>query len=290
MLRRARVDCAALTRDHSLGVGLGRSVLSLVVFFAGCGGGVALGSAAGVESVVIPDFAGAEQTETVEVETASTPTSMSMSTDPALRREAAALFEAADEGFSQFAALTFQVGHPATLEDYMASLRRQSSAATERAKGLIDGYEAVLDLRNAHWSVAALTQEGRVYDLLVEQTRNTPIPSVLPASVQQLLGHPHLPANQQLHRQLQQQIRDTVRQVLETESEPMKCAALVRYVRAVRVARLASPGGPMLNPPHTSHALARLRLVSLPTLQECVSEAQASEPLLTAVGQGEFHQ
>lgn len=266
------------------------------ILLAGCGGNVAVESAqapdhsSGAVSVTLPVISdsavSAEETEPVVKNESRDVVTVPMTTDPLVMQQAAAEFQRADAGFAQFAGLTFQVGQPANLSAYIQSLLNQIDQSSQQAHALVTAYEEVRGFQTAHWSVAALSRQGRVQETLAAAIRNTNVPFVLPAAVQQqLAGQPiHAATQAQLHAQ----VVSTVQQLLDARSQPIQCLALVRYVKAVRLARLASSGGPMINDPHSNFALARLRPVPDSTLAECIRSAQPNDPSLRSLVPGEF--
>ncbi|MFK8003208.1 MAG: hypothetical protein AB8H86_26800 [Polyangiales bacterium] len=209
-----------------------------------------------------------------------------MTTDPRVMRQAAAQFQRADAGFAQYAMLAIHIPRPANLSAYIQSLRVQVMQHSQAAQALHSDYEAVQEFHTAHWSVAALSQQGRVQEVLADAIRTINVPFVLPAAVQQQLAGQQIGAA--TRAQLHAQITSTVQQVLDALSRPMQCLALVRYVKAVRLARVASPGGPMVNEPHSKFALGRLNAVPHATLEDCMREARTQDPSLRPIAPGEF--
>ncbi|MFT5357749.1 MAG: hypothetical protein ACI9KE_004986 [Polyangiales bacterium] len=269
---------------------------TLAILLAGCGGNAPVESAQGPDNSsgavsitlpVISENAGSTEGTEPEVRTESRyVVTVPMTTDPVVMQQAAAEFQRADAGFAQFARLSFQVGQPANLSAYIQSLGNQINQGSQQAQALFTAYEEVRGFQTAHWSVAALSQQGRVQETLAAAIRNTNVPFVLPAAVQQQLAGqaPNTATQTQLHAQ----VVSTVQQVLDARSQPIQCLALVRYVKAVRLARLASSGGPMINAPHSDFALARLRPVPDSTLAECIRSTQPNDPALSALVPGEF--
>lgn len=268
----------------------------LAILLASCGGNAVVESAQGTDdssgavSITLPVISespeSAEETEPVVKNESRYLETVPMTTDPLVMQQAAAEFQRADAGFAQFASLTFQVAQPANLSAYIQALSSQINQSSQQAHALGTAYEAVRDFQTAHWSVAALSQQGRVQETLATAIQNINVPFVLPAAVQQHLVGPPLTAATQA--QLHAQIVSTVQQFLDARSEPIQCQAQVYYVKAVRVARLASSGGPMLNDPHSSFALARLRPVPDSTLAACIRSAQPNDPSLRSLVPGEF--
>lgn len=270
---------------------------ALAILLTGCGGNAPVESAQGLDdssgalSITLPVISesavSAEETEPVVKTESRDVVTVPMTTDPLVMQQAAAEFQRADAGFAQFAGLTFQVGQPANLSAYIQSLLNQINQGSQQAHALVTAYEEVRGFQTAHWSVAALSQQGRVQEALAAAIQNISVPFVLPAAVQQqLVGLPPLTAATQA--QLHAQIVSTVQQVLDARSQPIQCQAQVRYVKAVRLARLASSGGPMINDPHSNFALARLRPVPDSTLAECIRSVRPNDPSLRSLVPGEF--
>lgn len=201
-------------------------------------------------------------------------------------QEADARFQGADAGFAPFAVLTIHVGSSTTLEDYVARLARQIEVSASRAEALSADYDSVLALRNAHWSVAALTQQGRVYESLVAAIRNTQVPFVLPAAIHQQLRTQQL-SNARKTR-LRRHVVRTIQQFIERRTQDFECYSWVRYVEAVRLARLSQPAGAMTHPAYSDVALARLRSVPELNLHMCIRDARTSDPTLSDYVTGEF--
>ncbi len=172
-------------------------------------------------------------------------------------------------------------GRPRTLEDYVDTLKRQIDAGAARVETLAERYDRVRRYRSPTWTVAALAQQGRLYERFAERVLAAPVPFVLPADVQQRV------AGQRLTRAtragIRRQIEDTVRELLEQRTGPIECLAITHHVLAVREARSAN-----LDTPHVQNALDRLQVYTEERIRGCIAQARRRDAGIAAYRAGEF--
>ncbi|MAQ19897.1 MAG: hypothetical protein CMN30_34470 [Sandaracinus sp.] len=192
-----------------------------------------------------------------------------------------AAFILANENIDEFEDFAIRAGNPRTLEVYIESLKSQIDTGATRAGELAEGYNAVTGYRRPTWTIAAFVQQGRIYELLAKGVLNAPIPFVLPAAVQQQLRGQRL--NQETRDEIQFQIEDAVRQVLDAKTRPIECLAVARYALAARAARAGS-----LDTEYTRTAIDRLQAYGDERIAECIAEAQAQDASFAAYSPGEF--
>ena len=192
-----------------------------------------------------------------------------------------AAFILADENIEEFEDFAINTGRPRTLEDYIDSLKRQIDAGATRASELADGYNQVMQYNRPTWTIAAFVQQGRVYELLAKGVLNAPIPFVLPAQLAQQLRGQRL--NQETREEIQFQIEDAVRQVLDAKTRPIECLAVARYALAARAARAGS-----MDTQQTRTAIDRLQAYGDERIAECIAQAQAQDASFGAYQPGEF--
>lgn len=188
-----------------------------------------------------------------------------------------AAFLIADDGSDEFERWAISEGRPRTLEDYVASLRRQIDEGAVEAQRFVTAYNTVPPYQRPRWTIAAYVQQGRIYELLAKAVLNAPVPFVLPAAMQ----------GQRLNRDAREEVRivieDAVRQVLDEKTRPIECFAVARYALAARAARVGS-----IDDEYTRSAIDRLQAYGDERIAECIAAEQARDPSFAAYQNGEF--
>ncbi len=188
-----------------------------------------------------------------------------------------AAFLLADDGSDEFERWEISEGRPRTLEDYVASLRRQIDEGAVEAQRFVTEYNTVPPYQRPRWTIAAYVQQGRIYELLAKAVLNAPVPFVLPAAM----------SGQRLNRDAREEVRivieDAVRQVLDEKTRPIECFAVARYALAARAARVGS-----IDDEYTQSAIDRLQAYGDERIAECIAAEQARDPSFAAYQNGEF--
>jgi hypothetical protein len=79
------------------------------------------------------------------------------------------------------------------------------------------------------------------------------------------------------------QVEDTVRQLLDQQTRPIECFAVVRYALAARAGKVGS-----IDNEYTQQAITRLGAYGDERIAECIAEQQAKDSSLQAYTPGEF--
>jgi cellulose synthase operon protein C len=79
------------------------------------------------------------------------------------------------------------------------------------------------------------------------------------------------------------QVEDSVRQVLDQQTRPIECFAVVRYALAARAAKVGS-----IDNEYTQQAITRLSAYGDERIGQCIAEQQAKDASLQAYQPGEF--
>ncbi len=109
---------------------------------------------------------------------------------------------------------------------------RQGAAGQARATEAYDAASRRTAARQ--WTIAAFVRQGRIYEVLAKGVLNTPF--VVPADMKKQMAM--LP--DYAREDVRVQVEDTVRQVLDQQTRPIECFAVVRYALAARAAKVGS--------------------------------------------------
>lgn len=190
---------------------------------------------------------------------------------------AEAQFRLVDTGVADFERFSISVSSPATPEALIASLNTQKEQGSQRVLELTQGYGRVLGFRRPVWTVAAIVQQGRLYEQLAKALLAAPTP--LPTSLARTFRS--IPAEQA--DELRAQFEDGVRQQLDAMAKPVECLGIAQYVKAARAARTGS-----LDTEFTRVAFERLQAYGEDRIGECIAQVSATDSGLTAATAGEF--
>jgi hypothetical protein len=160
---------------------------------------------------------------------------------------AEAAFRAAQAAASSFA--TFALAVPPNTSPALATRAVVAAiqAGSARAQQLALGFEPVMPWGRPRWRIAALLEQGQIYEQLVHA-----IVSV------RLSGPPGF--------------GERIRQVMESQLAPVQCLAVVRYLVAVRAAR-----GGALDTPQAQTALRRLAAYDATRIASCATDQQSRD-------------
>jgi TolA-binding protein len=190
---------------------------------------------------------------------------------------AQAKFILVDKGVEDFEKFAIKPGTPATMKAYVDSLKSQIDGGATQAKQRNEAYDAVAAYRRPNWTIASFVRQGRVYEILAKAVLNTPF--TIPTDMKKTMAK--LPeANRE---DVRVQVEDSVRQVLDQQTRPIECFAVVRYALAARAAKVGS-----IDNEFTQQAITRLGAYGDERIGQCIAEQQAKDASLQAYAPGEF--
>jgi hypothetical protein len=171
--------------------------------------------------------------------------------------------------------LRVNVGRQPGVPELVRELNRQIQDAARLTIAVARRYEPIFAYRPPAWTIAALTRQARAHAMLAQAVRSATVmaPEALLRAQPAALPMPSPSAQLEAH----------VREVLEQHARPIECAAIVRYVRAARVARAAD-----LDTEQSREAFDRLQSYGEARVAECIAEARESDPTLDAYRSGEL--
>lgn len=190
---------------------------------------------------------------------------------------AEAKFTLVDKGLEDFEKFQIKPGQPPTMKAYVDNLKAQIENGAAQAKQRNEAYDAVASYRRPVWTIASFVREGRVYEILAKAVLNTPF--TIPTDMKKQMAK--LPAANREDVRLQ--VEDSVRQVLDTQTRPIECFAVVRYALAARAAKVGS-----IDNDYTQQAIDRLGAYGDERIAQCIAEQQAKDASLQAYQPGEF--
>ncbi|MEY4512426.1 MAG: hypothetical protein RLZZ450_4548 [Pseudomonadota bacterium] len=190
---------------------------------------------------------------------------------------AQAKFILADKGNETFETFTIKPGAPATMKAYVDDLKKQIDSGASQAQTRNVAYDSVSAYRRPAWTIASYARQGRVYEVLAKAILSTPF--VTPADMKKQMAK--LPAD--AREDVRTQVEDTVRQLLDQQTRPIECFAVVRYALAARAAKVGS-----IDNEYTQQAITRLGAYGDERIGECIAEQQAKDSSLQAYSPGEF--
>jgi tetratricopeptide (TPR) repeat protein len=190
---------------------------------------------------------------------------------------AQAKFTLVDKDLSAFENLQIKPGQPATMKAYVDDLKRQIESGASQAKARTDSYEAVMTYRRPTWLIAAYVRQGRVYEVLAKAVLNTPfvVPNDMKKQMTKLPDY--------AREEVRLQVEDSIRQLLDQQTRPIECFAVVRYALAARAAKAGS-----VDNEYTQQAITRLAAYGDERIGQCVAEQQAKDSSFQAYVPGEF--
>lgn len=182
-----------------------------------------------------------------------------------------------DPSLQELESFRVNPGRQPTVPAFVAALTQQINDGARRAQSTSQGFEPVLAYRRPVWSIAALTRQGRAYEILVQAVLNATITQ--PNDLQQRVSR----ANAEVREEVRMQFEDQVRQLLDQQVRPIECFAVVRYALAARAAQAGN-----IDSQYSREAIDRLQAYGSERIAECIAEAAASDPTLQAYREGEF--
>lgn len=190
---------------------------------------------------------------------------------------AQARFQLADKGNESFEKFAVKPGNPPSLKAYVDTLKKQIDTGASEAQRRNEAYDAVTSYRRPAWTIAAYTRQGRVYEVLAKAVLNTPF--TIPADMKRQMAK--LPSD--AREDVRVQVEDTVRQLLDQQTRPIECFAVVRYALAARAAKVGA-----IDNEYTQQAVTRLSAYGDERIAECIAEQQAKDSSLAPYQPGEF--
>jgi hypothetical protein len=190
---------------------------------------------------------------------------------------AQAKFILVDKGVEDFENFQIKVGTPATMKAYVDGLKGQIESGASQAKQRNESYDVVASYRRPTWTIASFVRQGRVYEILAKAVLSTPF--TIPTDMKKQMAK--LP--EASREDVRIQVEDSVRQVLDTQTRPIECFAVVRYALASRAAKVGS-----IDNEFTQQAITRLSAYGDERIAQCIAEQQAKDASLQAYQPGEF--
>jgi TolA-binding protein len=190
---------------------------------------------------------------------------------------AQAKFALVDKGVDDFEKFQIKPGSPATMKAYVDGLKQQIDSGASQAKQRNESYDAVAAYKRPSWTIASFVRQGRIYEILAKAVLNTPF--TIPADMKKQMAK--LP--EASREDVRVQVEDSVRQVLDTQTRPIECFAVVRYALAARAAKVGS-----IDNEFTQQAVTRLAAYGDERIGQCIAEQQAKDASLQAYQPGEF--
>jgi tetratricopeptide (TPR) repeat protein len=190
---------------------------------------------------------------------------------------AQAKFALVDKGVDDFENFQIKPGSPATMKAYVDGLKQQIEAGASQAKQRNESYDGVAAYKRPSWTIASFVRQGRIYEILAKAVLNTPF--TIPTDMKKQMAK--LP--EASREDVRIQVEDSVRQVLDTQTRPIECFAVVRYALAARAAKVGS-----IDNEFTQQAVTRLAAYGDERIGQCIAEQQAKDASLQAYQAGEF--
>ncbi len=186
-------------------------------------------------------------------------------------------FRLVDPELQALEGLAINPGRQATTQAFVAELNSQIQAGSQRTQTTAQGYEPILAYRRPTWTIAALTRQGRAYEILARSVLNATI--TMPSDLQQRIRR----ASEDVQEEVRLTFEDQVRQVLDGQVRPIECYAVVRYSLAARAARRGN-----IDNEYSREAIDRLQAYGEERIAECITTQQAQDATLGAYQPGEF--
>ncbi|MCB9591662.1 MAG: tetratricopeptide repeat protein [Sandaracinaceae bacterium] len=186
-------------------------------------------------------------------------------------------FRLVDPALARLEGLTVNPGRQRNTEAFVAELNRQIQDGSSRTQSTAQGYEPILAYRRPTWTIAALTRQGRAYEVLARAVLNAGI--TMPTDLQSQISR----ASQDVQDEVRATFEDRVRQVLDAQVRPIECYAVVRYALSARAARRGN-----IDNEYSREAIDRLQAYGEERIAECITQQQAQDSTLGAYQPGEF--
>ncbi len=182
-----------------------------------------------------------------------------------------------DPSLQQMESLQINPGRRGTVPEFVNELNRQIQEGASRAQTAASGYEPILAYRRPTWTIAALTRQGRAYEILARAVLNATV--TMPADLARQIRN----ASADVRDEVRFQFEDQVHQVLDQQVRPIECYAVVRYSLAARAAQRGN-----IDDDYSRQALDRLQQYGDERIAECITQQQQQDSSLEAYRPGEF--
>lgn len=186
-------------------------------------------------------------------------------------------FRLVDPSLQELESLAVNPGRQRTTEAFVNELNGQIQRGSTRTQTVAQGYEPILAYRRPTWTIAALTRQGRAYELMSRAVLNASIE--MPTDLQQRIRR----ASEELQEEVRFTFEDRVRQVLDGQVRPIECYAVVRYALAARAARRGN-----IDNEYSREAIDRLQAYGEERIAECITTHRATDATFEAYTAGEF--
>jgi hypothetical protein len=189
-----------------------------------------------------------------------------------------AAFYIADRGMAEYEEIRVQTPpRPATMTAYVEQMRSEIERVSAQAVSRGSAYQDVRGYRRPAWTIASLTRQGRVEEVLVRAILNTEftVPEDLQRSMRGLEDWEQ--------EEIALSVEDRIREILDSTVRPLECTAIQRYALASRAALVAS-----MDNEYTRQAIDRLQAYGEERVAECVTAAAAAETGFAPYQPGEF--
>ena len=186
-------------------------------------------------------------------------------------------FMLVDPALAELESLSINPGRQATTQAFVDELNRQIQDGSRRTQTTAAGYEPLMAYRRPTWTIAALTRQGRAYEIVARAVLNATI--TMPTDLQTQIRR----ASQEVQDEVRATFDDRVRQVLDQQVRPIECYAVVRYSLAARAAQRGN-----IDNEYSREAIDRLQAYGDERIAECIAAQQQSDASFEAYRNGEF--
>ena len=186
-------------------------------------------------------------------------------------------FTLVDPSIGQLESLEVNPGRQSTTEAFVNELNSQIQQGSTRTQSTAEGYEPILAYRRPTWTIAALTRQGRAYEILARAVLNATI--TMPSDIQRQIRS----ASPEVQDEVRFTFEDRVRQVLDGQVRPIECYAVVRYSLAARAAVRGN-----IDNEYSREAIDRLQAYGEERIAECIEQQRGQDASLAAYQPNEF--
>ncbi|GAB5548608.1 MAG: hypothetical protein SangKO_083680 [Sandaracinaceae bacterium] len=186
-------------------------------------------------------------------------------------------FTLVDPSIGQLESLEVNPGRQSTTEAFVNELNSQIQQGSTRTQSTAEGYEPILAYRRPTWTIAALTRQGRAYEILARAVLNATI--TMPSDLQRQIRS----ASPEVQDEVRFTFEDRVRQVLDGQVRPIECYAVVRYSLAARAAVRGN-----IDNEYSREAIDRLQAYGEERIAECIEQQRGQDASLAAYQPNEF--
>jgi cellulose synthase operon protein C len=186
-------------------------------------------------------------------------------------------FRNIDPSLQELERLSVNPGRRRTMNEFRAELVRQIQTGAQQTRTVAAGYDPILEYRRPTWTIAALTRQGRAYEIYARAVLNAQL--TMPNDLAQRISR----ASPEVRDEVRVQFDDQVRQVLDENVRPIECYAVSRYALAARAAQRGN-----IDNEYSREAIDRLQAYGHERIAECIAQQQQQDSSLEAYRPGEF--